>query len=141
MSEGKLTAKKHMGILRNIEKFPVRASRTSCTLDCNHPFITPLGLAAGRPSVYVQTFVEWLEDLIGARDGPRLDGTAPTGPPASVRALVDNAYRRIADALLSHLLDAELDRSNSEEKGQRHAHVFIAGTLHRTGACSRPGVS
>lgn len=24
VSEGKLTAKKHMGILRNIEKFPVR---------------------------------------------------------------------------------------------------------------------
>ena len=83
----------------------------------------------------MQTFVEWLEDLIGARGGQQLDGTTPAGPPASVRALVDDAYRRIADALLSHLLDAELDRSNSEEKGQRHAHVFIAGTLRRRCVC------
>ena len=58
--------------------------------------------------------------------------------PASVRTLLDDAYRRLADALLSHVLEAEMDRSNSEEKGLRHVHVFVAGAFPHLRASPPP---
>ena len=105
-------------------------------------FLTPMG-GAHRVAAHAgsaQYFVERMEELVGARSTasastPTLrphptSQAAPAHPAVSaqVRSLLDDAYRRIAEALLAHLLDAEADRTNPEEKAQRHVHVFIAGT-------------
>ena len=144
LRDGKITAKKHMGILRNVERFPVRAS-------CLSRRVCRRLMSWLRGFLCPQYFVERMEDLVGAgAPGPvsSASGASLRLPPgqkaaaaaaaapavsAQVRSLLDDAYRRVADALLSHLLDAEIDRTNSEEKGLRHVHVFIAGTQEGEG--------
>jgi hypothetical protein len=83
-----------------------------------------------------QFFVERMEELVGARPASMGADGLRTPPPSSaasvspqVRILLDDAYRRMAEAVLTHVLDAEVDRSNAEDKGLRHIHVFIAGAL------------